>query len=1122
MLYGRMVFINMEMKLNMSIFTIETIEHYIREIESIKLILTDQSDVSPSEKFGQYENRLTIEQIESCLLSYSGDELNESLRELLSTRWERIRNSYNSYTQSPHTLVNTLCLDLAKKLSPLPEDADVIDELGPRVGPYFLLMPSLTASKDIYGSNIHHLRLHQFILSDDGHLFIPIEACLYLASLSDEGELRHQVSESDVYPTLSMAEVERISGHSTQVTAYYNAIEKYNAKRLRGEDLGPQLHRLKRALLDGGVLAEGEELDSGSAANTGIAEFYAYWESLTPGTQQEYYDRYSHLQETLGRLFRPTDTDYLDTRYCVQLLANRIEAIVQQNGIETQSLVTLKDIMDQKKQQLSTAFCCDDYQVNPSFIKPTYDVLTEIFKLPAVVQKEIFSMDGCENAWMYALEHEPSALIGFAELLDETAIQAAIYSRFNHGNTALTIAVQSGSYEAVNMLLQLGASIDACDSLENNTALMWATIGNRLDLVNLLLEGDAWTESKNNTGTTALHLAIHHGHRAILDALLERHASLITRANDGKNALEIAQQMRPEFLLPILFKAVSLNCFEQAALLSQIPPKGDYKNVLEYVLQQHTQHFIPLLRSLHTFGTTLSKPIVDCTMLASIAARNGHVAELAELHALGADLTALTKEGETLAYIAAKHEQITVLLELNRLGVDVDRPNVNGETPAHLAARNGLVEVLKNLQGLGVSLNTPTADGRTLIYLAAESGQVAALIALHHLGADLDVPRDNGATPAMAAAITGHFSVLRELHGFGVDLKMPFANGITLARIAAEMGHVAVITELWNCGVDLKALQPDGTTLAHHAAGSDKAAVLAELHRLGIELSTPNQEGVTPVFIAVKNGSIAALKELKRHDVDFRAPMPDGTTLAHFAAQNGQAPVLPELHSLGLDLTVTNMNGVTPVHLAAQLGHVAVITALHQLDIDVDTPDINGATPAGIAAQYGQVAVLHELFRLKATLINKPMKNGATLAFIAAQSGQLGVIEFLMYSGANMHVSFLSPKTLLIESCADKPADIGKRIASKVEESITLWGEDADVSLLPIDIAWIMGHQAIVDCLLRLPMRLRGVETMSSAPCITSPLTQHGFFSEGYFPLYTLEPSVGFVAGDEGVKRRRT
>ena len=60
-----------------------------------------------------------------------------------------------------------------------------------------------------------------------------------------------------------------------------------------------------------------------------------------------------------------------------------------------------------------------------------------------------------------------------------------------YGETALMTAARTGSVEAVKILLDHGATVDAKESVRGQTALMWAVVENHPDVVRLLHERGA-------------------------------------------------------------------------------------------------------------------------------------------------------------------------------------------------------------------------------------------------------------------------------------------------------------------------------------------------------------------------------------------------------------------------------------------------------------------------------------------------------------------------------------------------------------------------------------------------------------------------------------------------------
>jgi uncharacterized protein len=104
------------------------------------------------------------------------------------------------------------------------------------------------------------------------------------------------------------------------------------------------------------------------------------------------------------------------------------------------------------------------------------------------------------------------------------------------GETPLMAAARAGSVPAVKLLIDHGADVNARESLQDETALMWATADGHLDVVDTLLKAHADPNlkarvselSKRSTrtdfptgGFTAVMWAVRDGNEAIVRRLVE-------------------------------------------------------------------------------------------------------------------------------------------------------------------------------------------------------------------------------------------------------------------------------------------------------------------------------------------------------------------------------------------------------------------------------------------------------------------------------------------------------------------------------------------------------------------------------------------------------------------------
>ena len=103
----------------------------------------------------------------------------------------------------------------------------------------------------------------------------------------------------------------------------------------------------------------------------------------------------------------------------------------------------------------------------------------------------------------------------------------------------LRIAASKGETEMINLLLELGADIEA-KNYDGNTALMYAAFWGKTEMVNLLLKRGANIEAKNDNGNTALMYAAYGGKTETVTRLLELGANIEAKDNDGNTALMYA------------------------------------------------------------------------------------------------------------------------------------------------------------------------------------------------------------------------------------------------------------------------------------------------------------------------------------------------------------------------------------------------------------------------------------------------------------------------------------------------------------------------------------------------------------------------------------------------------
>ena len=88
------------------------------------------------------------------------------------------------------------------------------------------------------------------------------------------------------------------------------------------------------------------------------------------------------------------------------------------------------------------------------------------------------------------------------------------------GETVLMTAARTGRVDAIDALLEHGASVNAREGARGQTALMWAAAAGQVGVVRLLIEAGADVRAADDEGVSAVDLARTNGHSEVAAALI--------------------------------------------------------------------------------------------------------------------------------------------------------------------------------------------------------------------------------------------------------------------------------------------------------------------------------------------------------------------------------------------------------------------------------------------------------------------------------------------------------------------------------------------------------------------------------------------------------------------------
>ncbi|CAL4110969.1 unnamed protein product, partial [Meganyctiphanes norvegica] len=123
------------------------------------------------------------------------------------------------------------------------------------------------------------------------------------------------------------------------------------------------------------------------------------------------------------------------------------------------------------------------------------------------------------------------------------------------GATPLYAAVRNGKFEAMELLVKLGADVDKRETTFNGTALIQAAASGQDLAIITLLDLGADINAKNIYGNTALHMAAQEGQARAVQVLIDHYADIHARDYNGNSPLHDAAWAGRSNAVEVLLKA---------------------------------------------------------------------------------------------------------------------------------------------------------------------------------------------------------------------------------------------------------------------------------------------------------------------------------------------------------------------------------------------------------------------------------------------------------------------------------------------------------------------------------------------------------------------------------------
>lgn len=348
-----------------------------------------------------------------------------------------------------------------------------------------------------------------------------------------------------------------------------------------------------------------------------------------------------------------------------------------------------------------------------------------------------------------------------------------------NGHTALYLAAKFGSYDAVKVLIDRGASI-LCRSNEGYTPLH---VANSPDIAKFLLDVGAPVDNTDGHKPA--------GKRQAARKRQERHVRqggsptpLLTACGGGRGSVAT-------FLL------------EAGA-----DPMAKGLNGCTTIHEAARSGLFEVIALLVSRGVSINQAADDGHTPLHAAVLSGHLNIVEQLLNLGADANARDNLGETPLYLG--RNSLDVMMMLAKHGADINDRDPDGLTLLHKVVqppyKTNTERDFENLVNLGVDLEARDNQGYSVLHTAVKCDSVPMIIEwIIERGGDINAVNNRGWTVLMTASHQDYEDAVNALVRHGANIEATVGGregGRTALCIAARAGNDSIVQALLCHGAD--------------------------------------------------------------------------------------------------------------------------------------------------------------------------------------------------------------------------------------------------------------------------------------------------------------------------------
>lgn len=588
---------------------------------------------------------------------------------------------------------------------------------------------------------------------------------------------------------------------------------------------------------------------------------------------------------------------------------------------------------------------------------------------------------GILNAMQVALQ---DAMRGLAATQGRAAAQRTSTDR---GASLLHLACSHSRPRVLKFLLSFDIFASSIEEMNDSgkTAVFMAIRHGSLECLELLVSTGARLDARDIENWTTLHEAVKAGDERIeiLSYLLGEHNFDVNVVDDdGWTPLHVAARFSSTKAVDILIKAgcdVNARTEDKQTALLLASAQATSAEVFRQLLANGAD--LSLHRDMPLTPGRLILGRKDFNQLCILLDHLMTMDERTRLEVI--DLESSSETGDTLLHVCVHEQNLGATTRLLAVGVEPDMKNHEGVGAIHITCKNGNVEIVEALLSSSADPNLVRGDGMMPLHIACDSGKVDIVKVLIQHGADMN----------QIVSQQGRYQ------------------GFSPLMFAARLGHEEIISILIEAGAQLNRSKADGFTALHLAAINGNIQACRCLVEAGADYSIADETGYSPLQLATRHNNLDVVRVLLESSVEPNSYGSLGLTSLHIASFICDAHLIWLLIRGGADVNVVNDDNATPLHIAAgrEQGRVSMQLLLVN-GARSDVVDNEQDTPLHNACYKGLSQNVRLLLRRGADP-SPANRNNVTPLHLAAAAGSEETVEALLKYGADVNARDVNKKT---------------------------------------------------------------------------------------------------------------